>query len=776
MSVQSATSRYRTQVSVRIDSHISGTIDVSRDCIALSTEKVTKAAGRFQIVLLARANYLNLVFPDDVVNIYVDPGDGETGPTRLMFGFVDRIDRHEVVDAHGAMNTQYTIAGSDFQKAVDRTCIYFNDFMRQILDKRFFTTLEGQQRPSGGGSMGQVLREAGISAQGTPADFVLNFLEILTGYGQQWKFPKSYAQAMDALQPAQYQRNTRIQRARSRVPKNILEKMERTGAISDDEMTRINNVLKWALDKKVKSEDAINAGVNLTKPEKEEYDLSLDITSSAALFAYRMTMLSTDDDTPVGLVDSLSFDFVEAKTIDGYNSMSPVWPSGSQTLGQYLYGHSNEFVNELIFDLRPVTENGLTDGDYSKEPDEIGGNLGSVNGVKYVPAVVFREYPWSTITRMRVKGTLDIPDDIAASLNFTDVLFGPVFVKGVNTTGRHTYEYPTPVSPSLANMAGDPVKHIDSVTIRNTDVVESRVGRSDDDTFNVHTLMGRGVGDSIELYRSWMHNYQPLINQVSVQRHGLRARETPTEFNSYYGTALVEGRHARRNLVRWQLLLDHWYQHNIEYLTGTIMLRGMPNIRVGYRLDWEDRHESYYVESVQHQWQYGQPLRTVVAVTRGQRNDPFPCYIPPMFFGADGSDINKYAGGNRFDTGRLAKFFPVIDTRATTFAIDNDSYVASLDHPNDVDLYPDAAAGGRAIFPQDAAGMYPNPTNEGDTYVDAGDVQRMLTVRQQIEAGAGLKLTNGVPQTGADKTLDANLRLNYPELFDSDTKFPKGNI
>jgi hypothetical protein len=340
-----------------------------------------------------------------------------------------------------------------------------------------------------------------------------------------------------------------------------------------------------------------------------------------------------------------------------------------------------------------------------------------------------------------VKGTCDIPDDVKSNLEFTDALFGPIFATGVDTPGRHTYLYPEPISPATSGAVGDPLKHIDVVTIRNTDVSESNVGRSDDDTFNVHTLQGKGLGDTVENYRSWMWNYQPIVNQVSIERHGIRAREIPTEFNSYFGVGTEEGRHARRNLVRWQLLLDHWYQHNIEYLTGTISLRGMPNIRVGYRLDWIDRHESYYVESVQHHWQYGSPLQTTVSVSRGQRNDPFPAYIPPVFTNTDGSSANKLSSGNRFDKGRLAKCFIVVDTKATVNSTGNNDYAASLNRPNTIDEFDHASMGGRAVYP-----------SEGDTFISRGDAARLLDAH---------------PNEGTDRTREW-LRLINPRLGSTD--------
>ncbi len=106
-----------------------------------------------------------------------------------------------------------------------------------------------------------------------------------------------------------------------------------------------------------------------------------------------------------------------------------------------------------------------------------------------------------------------------------------------------------------------------------------------------------------------------------------------------------------RQLARWSLLQDHWYQHNAEYLSGSIEMRGAPEIRVGYRLDLIDRDLSFYIEAVNHSWQFPNDMVTVLQVTRGQPNNPFPLYVPPVPHKKQGKDGDS----------RLAKFFVVPD-------------------------------------------------------------------------------------------------------------------
>jgi murein DD-endopeptidase MepM/ murein hydrolase activator NlpD len=113
---------------------------------------------------------------------------------------------------------------------------------------------------------------------------------------------------------------------------------------------------------------------------------------------------------------------------------------------------------------------------------------------------------------------------------------------------------------------------------------------------------------------------------------------------------------TRRLLARWALLNDHWYQHNLEYLSGVIEMRGAPEIRAGYRLDLIDRNMSFYVEGVSHNWAYGQPMTTTLHVSRGQPNNPYPVYVLPFLPSFSATDTQRTVGS------RLASYFVTPDS------------------------------------------------------------------------------------------------------------------
>lgn len=670
------TEHQHTRIIVRVDSHKSQKFfDISSDVVQIATSKTTKQRGKFQIHVVPRQNYINLIAPDDIVNIYFDPGDGVRGFVRTMFGYIDRIERLETVNSDGSMNTTYVIIGSDFQKAIEKTSIYFNQYLRTRLDERLVPDKNGIIAPGQSSGFGTALRRAGLTVQGTPADFVRNFLQILLGFAQQWVLPESYTTYIANMLPRK--RREHVQNIKSKILKNISDLIAALGFDPNNIVVDVDKVIAKAAELNAKRNQE---GFQLLESEKKRYEAASVLEDNASLYALRtLIRVATDGQIPAGILDLLNMDFIETLTIDGWRQNASVWQQGNQSLAQYLYGHCHEHVNELIFDLRPVSVGGgLIDcDDYSRESDELsintdglGSSPASIKAVKYEPSVIFREYPYSVVEKADMSKISVLASDSAdTAISAGIVPLGPIFAAPSPKSGRRIYEYKKSLYPDEKAYESyqKPTKHIDVVKIDNGDVVSSQIGRSDEDTFNVFQLYANIPGVQEMSWREMLSNFSPLVNQISIRRHGLRLRELTTDFANYFGNSNYT--FPRKNLVRWITLLDHWYQHSIEYLNGTITLRGMPEIRVGYRLDWDSRHESYYVDAVSHHWQYmsgnnAGTLKTTIEVSRGQRNDPYLAYIYPTFFNKDGNPMDDYSG-NRSSTGRLAHMFTVHDTMAT---------------------------------------------------------------------------------------------------------------
>lgn len=698
------TQRYNTRVICKVHSHIqredNGILDLSKDIVTFRTSKSIKGTGGMSFTLMPRRNYLNLLFPNDVVNLYVDVGDGK-GFVRLFFGYLDRIERTENVGENGQMNTAFAITCTDFMKAVDKTDVVFNP---HLANRAEFSNNDLGLSQLGGG---HALRTKGITAHGTPAQFVENILELLLGFGTQWKLPTSYPTSTFL----QASRNARRQRAIARLPKQVQNTLSAQFGINVNDIGLNSDIQQELLNQQNSLNASLNTDSNGFTDVSDYYAkqaaLSEVLAASVDLQAYQMALQTTQSSAPASILDILSLDFIEALAIDGFIASSGVW-TGDGTIASLIYGWTNDIVNELCFDLRPVTVNSPDQcfgTQYSRDPDDLGINTdgteflpSSVHAVQYVPAVVMREFPYST-----VEG-LDLTNYYILGTPAGFQPFGPIFAQGVGVEGRQIYNYESAGISALTpekcsyDSSGRPFKHLDVVTIVDQDVTSSQLGRSDQDIINFFDITSSDAIGKIWAYV--LNDIMPIITPVSIERHGLRRQSLWTKFANYSrdqlcaaGSSAVDSAAVRRNLVRWALLVDHWYQHNAEYLSGTITMRGRADIRVGYRLDWLGRNESYYVEHVQQQWEFMKPLTTTVQVSRGQRNDTYPAYIPPILSKTSSSGGNggtnaaspatdqqnlqraqanqtaTQGGGNRFSDGRLAEYFYVRDTRATSFSV-----------------------------------------------------------------------------------------------------------
>jgi len=203
----------------------------------------------------------------------------------------------------------------------------------------------------------------------------------------------------------------------------------------------------------------------------------------------------------------------------------------------------------------------------------------------------------------------------------------------------------------------------------------------------------------------------------------------------------------RKQLGRWCLLQDHWFQHNVEYLNGSIVTRPAPEIRVGYRLDILERNLSFYVENVNHTYQYPDTMTTSLTVTRGQPNNPFPAYALPATPGFPGAENSRKEGS------RLAQYFNVPDPVAvrngitfrdrrdanTMATLDGRGITNELDNPANwgeapydfSELEADYEPGG------ESPGLTPADT-QGTPDYGAGSTERTANLLAQIDAELGL--------------------------------------
>jgi len=832
------------------DNSLSGRIDCSGDIIGCELSKTVKGGGQASFILVPRRNYLNLIFPNDYVNIYFDPGDGR-GYIRTFFGFVDRIQRTINTDPNtGATTTRFQVQCSDFTKAFDKVNIYFNPHVA----KRKDLINEWQ----GGGNIGGVeLRCKGIAMHGSPADIVMNLSHLLFGLNSQYILPDSYPEFN-----LNESRAARRKWAKERLSQEVLSAigqaeiqefedliLEEAKQLAQSEIKKLEkkkskawkggleNFLPWAVADestaiiaKYVPEALKNQGLREGTFQSQEWRAASEIASTTAPGA------------PRSLLDLIDFSNVEWESIDGYISAASICRSEG-SLWSLMNSWSNEMLNELFCDLRPVPVDDMLSCDYDTSKDELQLNT----GVKFKPCVVMREYPFGTI-----EGIVPPEDLLILEKKIGSLYIGALFSKDPGNPGRKTIEIPAmhPILLTKYQGARTTIKRLDVAVISVQDIIQEQIGRSDIDHVNLLEVYSDVSSGSIVNSRFLTQEVQPVVSSINIMRHGVRVRTYQTKFGRFsseqkyaetsmgavgppsgeavafdeikfkwplaspvtvvspggkfgtdrsttvpkhlhagidiggglqgtsvltahkgkviksypqpklggpaivdvdhgfdkrghwttrylhlavspriavgnaeipagtkigeigplgYGTTGshlhfetrlnglpidpelcwgdsvpattknakevvkksedlkelvkshgIDSLHNRRLLVRWALMLDHFYQHNLEYLSGTISTRAFPEIRVGYRLDIKERCESYYVEGVNHSWTYPNALLTTFTVSRGQRNNPYPVYVLP------GSENFK---GMRGKLSRLGQFFYVKDTSATSGAV-----------------------------------------------------------------------------------------------------------
>jgi murein DD-endopeptidase MepM/ murein hydrolase activator NlpD len=536
--------RYRTRVKVLVHSHnTNGVVDLTNSVARFGTSKMLKSVGNLTLGLTAERNWLNSVYPNDHINMYVDRGDGQ-GWTRVFYGFIDHIEENVTVDASGVPITSYALSCSDFQKAFEKTQIYFNPHVASRAD--FNGGFVGTPNIGGLGLMTR-----GVRINGSPADLVTNVTLLLMGFGTQFILPASYNPRLaDRIraQRADFILNRLSEDARRQVVDaggyaDFLERIRSetgaqsdTGTLTDPDSTSASDVQRAERDRfreaAIGTLGGTGSGID-TESSRGARERGIE--------AYNV-LNTTLTGYPPSLLDVLDvFTFVEREAIDGYLIGAPMWERQG-SVSSFMRFVSNEVVNELFFDLRPVSrEGGLTAGtDFAREHDEIEGNIGTESvpaGIQYIPAMVMREYPFSVINRLDAS-------DISLSVRATAgaegesetlgmIYFGSIFSDQPNVPGRHVTVVPNMNPDDLAQGTPTTVgkKHLDVAVVYDREISTTKFTRSDADHYNLFEMYSDAIlGNDA---RFFMQDLLPIITPIHIVRHGLRVRSLTTRFGRF---------------------------------------------------------------------------------------------------------------------------------------------------------------------------------------------------------------------------------------------------
>lgn len=570
-----AVRRYHTRIKVLIHSHrTSNVLDLSNQVVSCRTGKTIKGVGQANITCVPKFNYFNIMGPNDYVNIYFDRSDGK-GWVRTFFGLIDRLEEDFTETEEGPQSVYYILC-SDFAKVFDRTQIYMNPHIA-LRDDVFTNGTVGSFRPS------LTMMSAGVLMHGTPADVVSNILFATVGFGSQFLVPPSYQSSGNLPQFVQENRQARLASSF-----NLLTTSEqsRVGGISGfsnllgNHMAQVDaaTAALATVGSGVPDPEALNTYASSIGTNPQALTNAIDHGTgnqfvSSLLFEQTANTLRgsnslgnlgtyTSSSLAIGLsavtpgsrgmIDVINVGtFMERESMDGYtNGISLGNMEGA--VGNTVKSLSNEIVNELFYDLRPLSNgsNRVADGtDWSTEPDEIGGNVGEgsiPNGVRYMPTVVMREYPFSTIDKIDAsQARLSLAVNTATTVSpsaqaqsatqyqtYGIIYVGAIYSNNPNKPGRHVISIPNINSQDRfgggmpSNTVGK--KHLDVAVISQSEITKMKLGRSDTDVVDLFQISTTQHTNNSSQFI--MKDLSPLITPIQVMHHGIRVRQLSTRY------------------------------------------------------------------------------------------------------------------------------------------------------------------------------------------------------------------------------------------------------
>lgn len=558
--------RYKTRCKILVDSHLgTETLVLIDDVRSVQMSKTIKGAGQATFVLVPSENYLNLIFSNDYINIYFDIGDG-TGWTRTFFGLVDRVEEEYVVGKEGKPNTSYKVVCSDFHKVFERTNVYFNP---HLANREEFQNYDYAKANVAGLS----LMTKGLVAGGAPPDIIQNVILQMMGFGTQFQLPPSYA-------PGGVQSKLRKKRARDVVGRLSPEDAEDFVASGYDYL-KVQEKVREQVTATVEKFGKLASIEDIKKGVAEELGIQIRTGKEQISNPSQLIEQATDAklreglapvDSARGLVGTVTasinrnqaelestvaedsylidildlYTFVEKRAMDGYLFGQPVWQKQG-TLLSILRTFSNEPINELFFDLRPLsagTAESETDfrpveGGYATIADDKRGNTegGEEAGTTMIPAVIMREYPFATVQGLDLADVELLVRSNNQRVRVGQVPFGAIFADGPNDPGRHIVNIPninvddraTSQAEADSNLAEPTTlgyKHLDVAVISEGEIMKSTLGRSDADHYNLFEFYSDAVLGTDK--RFYMKDVLPIITPIHILRNGLRPRTVTT--------------------------------------------------------------------------------------------------------------------------------------------------------------------------------------------------------------------------------------------------------
>ncbi len=707
---------HSTKVKVQVDSHNHGRLSIDGAVKGFQYEKSIIDSGSLVLSLAPYREWRDLLAANDLVNVYIklgvpnDPVIYNVGWVRLFFGYINDVRADESVDSEGKFTISFSVTCSDFQKVVEKTEIYNNPYLRS--DETYGANLVGSYLMRMGVTdqgnprvlvMNHLAALLGFGKQWLlPVhydDKLPSNLNVDFSFGTD--VPPSLLQNVSLTEffaPNRSRNDVfkQVQELRGLVERLVYFHAGGAANAAYIDGIAAANIISAnvaALSSLGEAEivapdplgDRLEALLSIEQPESTPVQQTIDPTSPLS--------------TPKTIYDVLSFDYMEYT--DGYIVSIMIFESSGSLIG-LLRRDSHEVLNELIFDLRPTADL------YQGSVDGLGNPLDG--GLAMIPCVILRERPFTYFPTTQGSANVDFqgeqiesrvidmsdiraviedrtPSDLDPALLPTLVDWGGSVWMQSQRVKNYGPSVGMNAEASFTNAAGGGdastiglfnrgPRTLEQIQINSSDVLSASLGRGDQDVLTGFDFIPVTELGEDQVY--YQRDISPQFRHLLIRRHGMRMMFRTSEFSGpvipgtgrfpdekidlgsdFSGNPVfilsrqIAASFAGYMTLRIVTITDHWYQHNLEYLNGTIVLRPMPGIRVGYRLDWVDRDLSFYVESVQHAYQYPGMMLTTIKVTRGQPLSRPLRYIKP----------DDRVKGEDSLSAQLGINFPIADSR-----------------------------------------------------------------------------------------------------------------
>lgn len=153
---------------------------------------------------------------------------------------------------------------------------------------------------------------------------------------------------------------------------------------------------------------------------------------------------------------------------------------------------------------------------------------------------------------------------------------------------------------------------LQNITIKDVDIINENLGRSDLETYVVYKVRAETFGGDTDIL-----GYLPYWYPPYYPKYGITRLEVYSKYLEYTSDNLPTIKDKMKDIFNWNIKNN--YMEN-----GTITVKGLNCYKVGTRITLESTGMEYYCEGVTHNFAFGTGWTTTLSLTRGlEPNDRF---------------------------------------------------------------------------------------------------------------------------------------------------------